>query len=67
MKGILLGLTAAVLYAAIMLLNKKMGAIDPYDKTVIQLGVSAVVSVPCRLSCLFQQLDMLLAKKCPSR
>ena len=31
------------------------------------LGVSAVVSVPCRLSCLFQQLDMLLAKKCPSR
>lgn len=31
------------------------------------LGVSAVVSVPCHLSCLFQQLDLLLTKKCPSR
>ena len=42
-KGILLGLTAALLYASIMLINKRMGAIDPYSKTVVQLGVSAVV------------------------
>lgn len=42
-----------------------------FDDTLLaqlqSLGVSAVVSVPCHPSCLFRQLDLLLAKKCPSR
>lgn len=46
MKGILFGLGAAVLYAAIMLLNKKIQNISPYDKTIVQLGIAAVVLLP---------------------
>lgn len=46
LKGILLGLSAAVLYAAIVLLNKQIGDISAYDKTVLQLGISAVVLLP---------------------
>lgn len=45
-SGILLGLGAAVLYACIMLINQKMGPIDAFDKTVIQLGISAIVLLP---------------------
>lgn len=41
--GILLGLSAAVLYASIILLNKRLEEIDAYDKTVMQLGVATVV------------------------
>ncbi len=45
-KGILLALGAAVLYAAVMILNKKTGEISPYEKTVSQLSVSAIVVLP---------------------
>ncbi len=45
-KGILFGLGAAVLYATIILLNKKIRDISAYDKTIMQLGVSALVLVP---------------------
>ena len=45
-KGILFGLGAAVLYAGIMLLNKKIHDISAYDKTVVQLGISAIVLIP---------------------
>lgn len=45
-KGILLGLGAAVLYAAITLLNKRIQGISAYDKTIVQLGVSALVLLP---------------------
>lgn len=45
-KGILFGLGAAVLYATIILLNKKIHDISAYDKTIMQLGVSALVLVP---------------------
>jgi len=45
-KGILFGLGAAVLYATIILLNKKIHDISAYDKTMMQLGVSALVLVP---------------------
>ncbi len=43
MTGILFGICAAVFYATVVLINKKISGIGAYDKTVIQLGVSAVV------------------------
>lgn len=46
LKGVLLGLGAAVLYASIALMNKKIHDISAYDKTIVQLGTSAVVMLP---------------------
>lgn len=46
LKGIFFGLGAAVLYAGIMLINKRMQGISAYDKTIVQLGISAVVILP---------------------
>ncbi len=48
-KGILLGLGAAVLYACIVLLNKKVNDIEAFDKTVVQLGVAGIVLIPYTL------------------
>ena len=45
LRGILMGLGAAVFYAAVVLLNQKLDGVGAYDKTVVQLGVSAVVMV----------------------
>lgn len=44
--GITLGLVAAVLYAAIVILNKKTAEVGAYEKTFIQLSVSAIVMLP---------------------
>ena len=44
--GILLGTGAAVFYAAVVIMNKKLPGIDAYEKTVIQLLSAAVVVVP---------------------
>lgn len=46
LKGILLGLAAAVLYAAIVLSNKRIHDISAYGKTIFQLGVSALMLLP---------------------
>ena len=46
LRGVLFGLGAAVLYAAVVLMNKRLGPIDAYDKTVIQLFAAAVVLLP---------------------
>ncbi len=46
LRGILMGLLAAVLYAVIILLNKKTVDIDAVDKTVVQFAVSALVLLP---------------------
>lgn len=46
LRGILLGLGAAVLYASVMVLNKKLSPIPAYDKTIVQLGSSAIVILP---------------------
>lgn len=48
--GILLGLAAAVLYASVVLINKKIQNISVYDKTIVQLGISALLLLPY---CLF--------------
>ena len=45
-RGILLGLGAALLYAFVVILNKKLPGIDAYEKTIIQLASAAVVLLP---------------------
>lgn len=45
-KGVVLGVGAAALYGSVMFMNKKLGAISAYDKTVVQLGAAAVVILP---------------------
>lgn len=45
-KGILFGLGAAVLYACVMILNKKITDISPYDKTIYQLGIAGFILLP---------------------
>ncbi len=47
--GVLFGLGAALLYACVVLLNKRLTAISSYDMTLVQLGVSAVVLLPYSL------------------
>ena len=48
-RGILLALGAAFMYALIVLLNKTMKGISALDRTVAQLGISAVVMLPYTL------------------
>ena len=50
LKGVLFGLGAAVLYAAVVLLNKGIGGIDPYKKTTVQLFSAAAVLFPWLLA-----------------
>jgi drug/metabolite transporter (DMT)-like permease len=44
--GILFGLGAAILYATVVIINKMIRGIDPYQKTVIQLFSAGMVMVP---------------------
>jgi drug/metabolite transporter (DMT)-like permease len=46
MKGVLFGLGAALLYACVILLNKKIKDISPFDKTIYQLGIAGIVLLP---------------------
>lgn len=50
-KGILLGIGAAVFYASVILLNKKLKNINAYDKTIVQLGVAGISILPYTLLC----------------
>ncbi len=45
-RGVALGVGAAALYASVMFMNKKLGALPAYDKTVVQLASAAVVVLP---------------------
>ena len=45
-KGILLGLGAAVFYAGVIIMNKKVPGIDAYQKTVIQLFAAGLAMIP---------------------
>ena len=49
MRGIAFGLSAAAVYAAVVLMNKRAGDIPAFDMTVVQLGSAAVVLVPYTL------------------
>ena len=46
LKGLLFGLGAAAFYAGLVLLNKSISGIDPFRKTMIQLGSAAAVMLP---------------------
>ncbi len=45
-QGILLGLAAAVFYATVVLLNKKITGLASLERTVMQLGLSSAVLLP---------------------
>ena len=45
-RGILFGLGAAVLYAAVVLTNKTIKAAEPFKKTIIQLTAATIVLIP---------------------
>ena len=46
LKGILLGLGAALFYASVIVLNKKIKNVPIYDKTTVQLIAAATILVP---------------------
>lgn len=48
-SGVLFGLSAAALYAGVILTNKRIKDISAYDKTIVQLGTSAVLLLPYTL------------------
>ena len=48
-RGVLLALGAAVLYAAIVMLNKQLKDISAFDRTIMQLAISALVLLPYNL------------------
>lgn len=48
--GVLLGLGAAVFYAAVVILTKKLSGIDPYERVIVQLLFAAVVLLPYLLA-----------------
>ena len=45
-KGVLYGIAAAVLYASVIILNKKLKNIDAYDMTIVQLAVAGLTVLP---------------------
>lgn len=49
LRGIALGLCAAALYAAVIILNKKITGVRSYDKTLCQLISAAAVLLPYTL------------------
>ena len=49
LTGVLCGVGAAVFYATVMVLNKKLSPIPAYDKTVLQLSAAALVVLPYML------------------
>lgn len=49
LTGVLCGVGAAMFYATVMVLNKKLSPIPSYDKTVLQLSAAALVVLPYML------------------
>lgn len=41
--GIFCGITGAVFYTGMIIFNKKLGKIGSYDRTLVQLGIAAIV------------------------
>ena len=46
LKGVLFGLSAAVLYASVILLNKLMPGVPSYDRTIFQLSLASIALLP---------------------
>ena len=49
LRGVLLGLGAAVFYATVVMMNKKLGRIDPFRQTMIQLLAAGACMIPYML------------------
>ncbi|MBR2594022.1 MAG: EamA family transporter [Firmicutes bacterium] len=49
MKGVLYALAAAVFYAALMILNKRIHEVSSYERTAVQLFAAGVVMIPYSL------------------
>ena len=61
-RGIALATGAAVLYATVVMINKRLKEISAYDKTVVQLGAAALVILPyCLLTDGFDMSGMHMA------
>ena len=46
LRGVLLGLGAAVFYSAVVIMNKKIPGIDPYQRTTVLLLAAGTVMLP---------------------
>jgi len=46
LRGILLGVAAAAFYASVVLLNKRLGDVPAYDRTILQLGAAGIALLP---------------------
>lgn len=46
LRGVAFGLSAAVFYTLVVILNKKLPGVDVYEKTVLQLTFAALVLLP---------------------
>ena len=46
LRGILLGVGAAAFYASVVLLNKRLGDVPAYDRTILQLGAAGIALLP---------------------
>lgn len=44
--GVILGLSAAVLYAAVILINRKLRHVDAYSRAVVQLAIASLLLIP---------------------
>lgn len=49
LKGVILALSAAVLYAAVVSINKLCGDVSPYGRTFVQLASAALILLPYNL------------------
>ncbi len=49
LTGVLLGLTAALFYAGVVLTNKRVSGVSPMDRTIAQLSIAAIVLLPYTL------------------
>ena len=49
-RGIVYGLGAAALYAAVIVMNKKLSGIDAYQKTIVELFFASIILVPYLLT-----------------
>ncbi len=46
LKGIIFGLAAGLVYAGVVILNKKLPGIDAYEKSFLQIGAAGLALVP---------------------
>ena len=57
-RGVVFGVLAAVFYSSVVLMNKSLGSVPAYDKTIVQLSGAAIVILPyCIATVDFPELD----------